>query len=79
MDLLPANSWTTNRKNGDLWCASCSFNKMIPEGKVVHTDNARGDNYGAKHMEVIQGAILNQHFNIKKHYCMIMAMTLPAC
>ena len=48
---------------------------MIPEGKVVHTDNARGDNYGAKHMEVIQGAILNQHFNIKKHYCMIMAMT----
>ena len=63
-----------------------NFNDVLPvvstndtRGKVVHTENARGNSYGAKHMGMIQGAILNQHFNIKKHYCMIMAMTLPAC
>ena len=63
-----------------------NFNGGLPvvsindtRGKVVHTENARGNSYGAKHMGTIQGAILNQHFNIKKHYCMIMAMTLPAC
>ena len=79
MDLLPATSWTTYRKNAISMAVLPVVSTNDTRGKVVHTDNARGNNHGAKPMEVIQGAILNQHFNIKKHYCMIMAMTLPAC
>ena len=48
MDLLPATSWTTYRKNAISMAVLPVVSTNDTRGKVVHTDNARGNNHGAK-------------------------------